>query len=338
MKVLNAGYKIITNDYNDKNHILKKIEDVSTIYSQDEHEVTDKYCAAYVKHLIKRKQKQAFSHAMITFELDELGYERLMNAVTSLRELQVDYPEEYSIFTNHLIYTKYYDGYEVHCYVTGSLSAWITEIQTLYNFLNCIPFDICKAIYELTDGIIDICNDCNSTDSTVNLSGIMTQVVTDYSTMPKWHRMHHEFITVRFDVDRNINNDLSNKDDLITIQQNLYWPQKELTVIKPSYLENGTIGYMKWEEACKAAEAAYLSLVEGGAEERLVNIILPLSTKSSFGITSNLMDWHYTFNRMACQFNGHVHPQIEEVMIPCLKELKENLGYGFAFDDLKTTE
>ena len=50
-------------------------------------------------------------------------------------------------------------------------------------------------------------------------------------------------------------------------------------------------------------------------------------------MTANLREWRHIFNLRACDSTGPAHPQMKEVMIPCLKELRVGT-YEFAFGDM----
>lgn len=77
------------------------------------------------------------------------------------------------------------------------------------------------------------------------------------------------------------------------------------------------------------AESAYLDLLNSGATPQEARSVLPNSTKTEITITANYREWRNIFKLRTAKTT---HPQMREVTIPLLNELKEKLP--IIFDDI----
>lgn len=69
----------------------------------------------------------------------------------------------------------------------------------------------------------------------------------------------------------------------------------EITVIKPLYLEPGTLGYDAWFMACQTAEGAYFDLLDWGCSPQEARAVLPNSLKTEIIMTANLREYRHFF-------------------------------------------
>ena len=89
----------------------------------------------------------------------------------------------------------------------------------------------------------------------------------------------------------------------------------------------------EWEQAMIDAEEHYMRLIELGATAQIARSVLPNSTKTNITITANYREWRNYFKLRTA---SDAHPQIREVSIPLLKELKERIPV--IFDDITVEE
>ena len=111
--------------------------------------------------------------------------------------------------------------------------------------------------------------------------------------------------------------------------------QSEITVIKPCYLDKSAAGYQIWERSCKNAETAYFDLLDFGCAPQEARAVLPNSLKTEIVMTANLREWRHF---LKLRTSPAAHPQIREVAIPLLNELKSLIpvifdDIGFKMDD-----
>jgi thymidylate synthase (FAD) len=72
---------------------------------------------------------------------------------------------------------------------------------------------------------------------------------------------------------------------------------REITVIKPLSLEEGTEHYDVWYKACLAGEKAYMSLIDSGVRHHQARAVLPGCLKSEIALTYNLRMWRTIFEQ-----------------------------------------
>ncbi len=84
-----------------------------------------------------------------------------------------------------------------------------------------------------------------------------------------------------------------------------------------------------WLEAMQDAERHYLKMLDAGAKPQIARSVLPNSTKTEIVVTSNLRHWREILTQRTA---SAAHPQIREVMIPLLSELKGLIPV--IFDDI----
>lgn len=89
----------------------------------------------------------------------------------------------------------------------------------------------------------------------------------------------------------------------------------------------------EWESAMRDAEKHYMKLMELGATPQIARSVLPNSTKTEITITANYREWRNFFK---LRVPATAHPQMREVTIPLLKELKNRLP--IIFDDIEVVE
>lgn len=114
---------------------------------------------------------------------------------------------------------------------------------------------------------------------------------------------------------------------------------KNFNVIIPQYETNGGINGLSgkqlwiWGNAMVNAEIAYKNMIELGATPQEARSVLPNSTKTEITITANYREWRNFFKLRTAKA---AHPQMREVTIPLLKELKAKLP--IIFDDIDVEE
>ena len=105
----------------------------------------------------------------------------------------------------------------------------------------------------------------------------------------------------------------------------------ELTFIKPCFWdEYSPCMEILWQQAAKQSEVKYFELLEMGATPEQARSVLPNSIKTEIVMTANLREWRHFLKLRTSQA---AHPQMRELTIPLLKELKEKIPV--IFDDIE---
>lgn len=152
--------------------------------------------------------------------------------------------------------------------------------------------------------------------------------------------LEHEKITIRFICDRGVTHELVRHRIASFSQESTrycnYSKEKygsELTFIKPCFWQEGSPEWNRWRQGCEATEEAYFDLLKLGASPEQARGILPNSVKTEIVVTANLREWRHIIR---LRISTRAHPQIREIMIPLLEELKKRIPV--VFDDISDNE
>ena len=161
--------------------------------------------------------------------------------------------------------------------------------------------------------------------------------------------LEHESITVRFICDRGVSHELVRHRLASFAQESTrycnYSKDKfnnELTFIEPNTAFNydlhtnntDTLKYLTWLNCMREIEKKYLYMIyELGAAPEEARSILPNSLKTEIVVTANLREWRKILQLRTAK---DAHPQMREIMLPLLQELKQKLP--IIFDDIGGTD
>lgn len=139
--------------------------------------------------------------------------------------------------------------------------------------------------------------------------------------------LEHESITVKIVCDRAIANELVRHRIASYSQQSTRFCNfskdkfsNEISVIKPS-VDNGF-----WYNTVRDCERNYFYLLEDGYTPEIARSVLPLCLATEIVITANLREWRTIFKQRTAK---EAHPQMREIMIPLLNELKNKIQIVF---------
>lgn len=335
MKIINAGYEFINEP-----SITKKIERIARICYKSEDKIGEGTDAKMIKDLLKRQHTAMLEHGSIAVQVDGdmfTIFKEVVSNITTIimKEDKKDLERNYLRYTAFLEINEQQDDYTpIRYIVSGNIRAWIQAMDLLENRINFAFPESMKHV--LTEISPEIFGGYNYTDEKYH----QFDLITDYSQLLPEERMVHEDITVKFTVDRGITHELVRHRDCSFAQEstrycnyNLGKYGNEITVIKPCFWEEDSEAYKSWKRGCSLAENEYIFMTRDlKVTAQQARDILPTSVKAEIVMTANLREWKHIFNLRACNSTGPAHPQMLEVMIPCLKELRPK--YEFAFGDL----
>ncbi|MCD8216093.1 MAG: FAD-dependent thymidylate synthase [Clostridiales bacterium] len=141
--------------------------------------------------------------------------------------------------------------------------------------------------------------------------------------------IEHEKLTVRFICDRGVSHEIVRHRVASYSQESTRYCNysrdkfgRELTFIKPCFWQEDSPEYKLWAEAMEQTEKKYFEMTDLGVTPEQARSILPNSLKTEIVTTMNFREWRHFF-RMRC--DKAAHPQIREIALPLLSELKEKL-------------
>ena len=154
--------------------------------------------------------------------------------------------------------------------------------------------------------------------------------------------IEHEFITVKFICDRGVSHELVRHRLASFVQESTrycnYSKDKfgnELTFVKPPFLTRPSQNKKRWSDylvaehwqnAMRQAEYFYLDMIDRGLKPEEARSVLPNSLKTEVIMTANLREWRHFFK---LRTGKTAHPQMREITIPLLGELKEKIPVVF---------
>ena len=158
--------------------------------------------------------------------------------------------------------------------------------------------------------------------------------------------IEHSSLSVKFIVDRGVSHELVRHRIASFAQESTrycnYSKDKfgnEITVILPCFFDTGmgilsnSLVYQEWKSACECAEERYFNLLKMGATPQQARTVLPNSLKTEITITANYREWRNFFKLRTAEAS---HPQMREITIPLLKELKTLIP--IIFDDIEVKD
>lgn len=155
--------------------------------------------------------------------------------------------------------------------------------------------------------------------------------------------LEHASITIKFVVDRGISHEIVRHRVASFAQESQRYCNyskddfgSEITFIIPDFLDYKSEGWNVWKNAMQEAERTYFKMLELGFSPQEARAVLPNSTKTELVMTANLREWRHFFKLRASDATGAAHPQMKEVTIPLLAELKTMIPV--IFDDIIVNE
>jgi len=153
------------------------------------------------------------------------------------------------------------------------------------------------------------------------------------SESPHESVIEHAVITVRFVCDRGVTHEIVRHRLASFSQESTRYCNyakgkfgEEITVIRPCFWEEGSDEYAEWKAACSAAEDYYFHLIRRGAKPQEARSVLPNSLKTEIVVTANVREWRHIFRMRTSKA---AHPQMRQLMIPLLDELKQKVPIIF---------
>ena len=152
--------------------------------------------------------------------------------------------------------------------------------------------------------------------------------------------LEHEKLTVKFVCDRGVTHEIVRHRIASYSQESTrycnYSKDKfgnELTFIRPCFWADDSEEYAVWKQAMEEIEKTYVKLISLGAKPEEARSILPNSLKTEIVCTMNLREWRHFFRLRTAE---RAHPQIREISVALLDELKERIPV--IFDDINTSD
>ena len=302
--------KPYTQIYNDLNcdEILKKIENCGRVCYKSEGKIEEGSAEKFVANIIKRGHEAVLEHGSFIFEVPHGFYYETQSMMKNLEEKG---------FVSFLRFT-----YDTRPIISGNVRAWrdffkvIMELQSelpgcFENFIKDNPI----LFPEFQDTTFrHIINDD-------------LKIIKPSDLQTENEKLTHYDVTVKFVVDRGVSHEIVRHRLASYCQESTRYCNyskddfgKEITFIIPDYLAYKSEAWNTWKETMKACEDAYFKLLDIGLLPQEARAVLPNSLKTEVVMTANLREWRTFFKLRTAKA---AHPQMREVAIPLLNDMKE---------------
>lgn len=141
--------------------------------------------------------------------------------------------------------------------------------------------------------------------------------------------LEHYSFSVKFTVDRGISHEIVRHRLASFAQESTRYCNYhkgnvgDVTFIRPCFFMENSVEMDNWVGSCMKAEQLYKDFILIGRTPQESRAILPNSLKTEVVMTANLREWRHFLKLRACGTTGAPHPQMLEVAVPLLKELRE---------------
>ena len=282
------------------------IEKVGRTCYKSEDKITDDSAAKFVANLIKRGHEAMIEHWSLIFKTDHRWYEEILEDYDILmHSCALDLKEPlrpYLRFTDQMLE----DG-EVRCVISGNMRAWRDYAKACIEGFGFMPQYMYGMIKnyplffpEYQDYIPAVIN------NTILIPISARELIDDKE------RGAHMDVTVKFVCDRGVSHELVRHRVASFAQESTRYCvyRSNITVIRPSWCEEGSDVYNAWLTSCQRAEGDYFTLLNAGAVAQEARSVLPNSLKTEVIVTMNLNNWEHFFE-LRC--DSHAHPDMREV-------------------------
>lgn len=292
----------------------KHVELCGRVCYKSEDKITDDSAEKFIAGIIRRGHEAVLEHARITLDLTKKADIQMMLFIV-LRKMQGMGIHDYMTITSEG------DRY----IVSGNMRAWrgISAFATLPDNPGVKPLSemLLRMIWAENPAFFPEYYKPEYAD----LPDMLLDVSPEDYPFDRYIRYKHSWYTLRFICDRGISHEIVRHRPASYCQEssryNCYSNAKfgnEITVIKPCFLNEGTESYLLWKSACRAAENAYMGMLDEGCSAQEARDVLPTSTKTELVMTATADEWvHF----LSLRTSEAAHPQMREVAYMAQKVL-----------------
>ena len=163
------------------------------------------------------------------------------------------------------------------------------------------------------------------------------RAIKDINILTDKERLKHGWHSIKFICDRGVSHEIVRHRDASFAQESTRYCNyakdkfgKEITVIKPCYLKDGSdnpneemVAWGIWTRAIENSEKAYFEMLDVGCSPQEARAVLPNSLKTEVIMTARNYEWQHFFS-LRC--DKAAHPQMRELALPLFDylSLKDN--------------
>lgn len=313
------------------------IEKVGRTCYKSEDKITDDSAAKFVSNLIKRGHEAMIEHWSLIFKTDSHWYEEILaDYDILLHSCAFDLKEPlrpYLRFTDQTME----DG-EVRCIVSGNMRAWRDYAKACiegFGFMPQYMYGMIKNYPLFFPEYMDYVP--------VHINNYILMPISARELVGDKERGVHMDVTVKFVCDRGVTHEMVRHRVASFAQESTRYCNygldkfgNEITVIRPSWCDEGSNVYNIWLNGCLENEETYFAMLSEGASPQEARSVLPNSLKTEIIVTMTLNGWDHFFG-LRC--DSHAHPDMQEVanMAEFLFDYEVFAELDETFDELDET-
>lgn len=282
------------------------IERVGRTCYKSEDKITDDSAAKFVSNLIKRGHEAMIEHWNLIFKTDPSTYETILQDWDLLLH-HGNIPTKERL-RPYLRFTDCQgpDG-ETRCIISANMRAWRDFVKACVEGFGFIP----RYLHGLINNYPLFFPEYQDYVPIRFINDILIPIY-PYDLIGDVELGTHMNVTVKFICDRGVSHELVRHRVASFAQESTRYCvyRSNITVIRPSWCEEGSDVYNAWMNACMRAEEDYFTLLDNGASAQEARSALPNSLKTEVIVTMNLNDWEHFFS-LRC--DSHAHPDMQEV-------------------------
>lgn len=313
MKIIEPSAAILAAP-NTPDELLKHIERCGRVCYKSEDKITEDSAEKFIGGIIKRGHEAVLEHGDFCFSMSRGLWEWI----------------EYKARVMELHGRKCYlrttkPGFE-DCQlwlVSGNARAWRDFLKFTYTQIGWLPVHF-KSFIKQYKVIFPELQSATYLEPGVEWNTKFEQIA-DYSALTKTERRVHQTVTGLFICDRGVSHEIVRHRPASYCQESTRYCNyskdgfgSEITVVEPPFFDGAN--YLAWLDAMVEAEAAYLSLLSGGATPQEARSVLPNSLKTEVVMTANLNEWLHFFKLRTA---AAAHPQMRQVAVMLNDEMSD---------------
>lgn len=289
------------------------IEKVGRTCYKSEDKITDDSAAKFVGNLIKRGHEAMIEHWNLIFKVNFTTYADILSdwdvLLHSCNVPVKDRLRPYLRFTDALM-----DNGDMRYIVSGNMRTWRDYVKACVDSMMCVP-DYLHGLIRNYPLFFPEYQDVVPASIT---NDILTPIAV--SDLTQDERRVHQDVTMKFVCDRGVSHEIVRHRVASFAQESTrycnYGQDKfgnEITVIRPSWCEEGSDVYDTWMYGCRRSEGDYFALLDDGATPQQARSVLPNSLKTEIIVTMNLDGWDHFFG-LRCDPAAHPDMQEDAIM------------------------
>lgn len=339
MKMIKPSFEIFDiPDPLDHDAVLMHLEKIGRTCYKSEDQITPDSCIKFIQNIRDRKHWAMLEHYIFTVRVPEWIYNQLNDKSYLVTE------DPNIILKSGFIHSTYWED-APHTKYRYLVSFSVTALNYLIACPECCnkPWKAISHLFQfMKNEYPELMLEPRPDIEREVDKGIQFITRDEMIALPRWIRKVHDFMTVKFTVDRGVTHEIVRHRPASYAQESTRYCNysqgkfgKEITVIIPSFFDTGmgehsnSLVFDSWKHSCEVAEREYFELLKFGATPQQARSVLPNSLKADIIMTATLHEYGHFFN-MRC--DTPAHPQMKEIACPLLRKANVSKYYLNMFD------